>query len=332
VPEATGQESDSAFAKTKYLGGALPLPWNIRIADEDLNQMHSDHRREMKAQLHEGQEMATKIRSEPYRPRSEGNLLAELMRAARHHSGMSQLEFSLRIGVSQRHIAFVEGGKSRPSRELLISWMSQANAPPWLRNAASHQAGFVPYLRAHDNVNAAGFQDAEDVLRLQEPNPAIIFNPDWRIVKMNETARWLCGIVMPGMVNSDELEPVPLDMIAAVQHENGLLSRMVDPEAYSTGMLAQLLAEAAVSSHLVERVAAFARHHIARFGELDANARDPGRSVMAPSFDTKFGRLSFLTVQGAFGLPQDITPTSRRFEIWHPCDTHTRDVLQHKPA
>jgi hypothetical protein len=51
---------------------------------------------------------------------------------------------------------------------------------------------------------------------------------------------------------------------------------------------------------------------------------------MAPSFDTEFGILNFLTVQGTFGLPQDITPTSQRFEIWHHSDQHTRGVVQGK--
>jgi hypothetical protein len=158
------------------------------------------------------------------------------MRAARHHAGLSQLE--LRVVVSQRHIAFVEGGKSRHSRNLLVAWMSHANASPWLRNAASHQAGFVPSLHAHGNINTAEFQDAEAILRLQQPNPAIISSSNWRIVTMNGSARWLWSIVMPGMVDTAETASADIDMIAAVLNEDGLLSKMINPEAFSAAMLA----------------------------------------------------------------------------------------------
>jgi transcriptional regulator with XRE-family HTH domain len=272
------------------------------------------------------------IGSHPLRPRIAGNLLGELLRSARRQSAVSQLELALRIGVSQRHVAFVEGGRSRPSRELLISWMTEADAPSWLRNAALHQAGFAPVQQRRVGTKPVLSTDALAIMTLQEPNPAIIFDPDWWIAGMNRAAEWLCSIVMPEVFGSPDSSSAGIDMIAAVQHADGLLSRMQDPSSFSAAMLAQLLAEATVSAELVERVAIFAKYHVARFGELDASVRDPGRPVMMPSFETEFGRLSFLTAQGIFGLPQDMTPTAQRFEIWHPLDDHTRGVMREKPA
>ena len=47
--------------------------------------------------------------------------LSGLLRYWRQQRGKSQLDRSLDTGVSQRHIGFVESGRSVPSRELLLS-------------------------------------------------------------------------------------------------------------------------------------------------------------------------------------------------------------------
>ena len=49
---------------------------------------------------------------------------------------MSQLELGLRMGVSQRHVSFVESGRAQPSRELLANWLHALDLPLAQRNAA----------------------------------------------------------------------------------------------------------------------------------------------------------------------------------------------------
>ena len=45
--------------------------------------------------------------------------LGELLRYWRQERGKSQLDLSLDTGISQRHLSFVESGRSAPSRECL---------------------------------------------------------------------------------------------------------------------------------------------------------------------------------------------------------------------
>jgi transcriptional regulator with XRE-family HTH domain len=47
--------------------------------------------------------------------------LPEILREVRKARRMSQLELSMRMGVSQRHTSFVESDRSHPSRELLLA-------------------------------------------------------------------------------------------------------------------------------------------------------------------------------------------------------------------
>ena len=66
--------------------------------------------------------------------------LPATLQQARKARRLSQLELSLRMGVSQRHVSFVESGRSRPSRDLLLTWLQELDAPLALRNAALLQA------------------------------------------------------------------------------------------------------------------------------------------------------------------------------------------------
>jgi transcriptional regulator with XRE-family HTH domain len=70
--------------------------------------------------------------------------LCHTLQSVRQSRRVSQLELSLRMGVSQRHVSFVESGRSRPSRELVLAWMRELDAPLAVRNAALLQAGFAP--------------------------------------------------------------------------------------------------------------------------------------------------------------------------------------------
>ena len=55
--------------------------------------------------------------------------LPATLQQARKARRLSQLELSLRMGVSQRHVSFVESGRSRPSRDLLLTWLQELDAP-----------------------------------------------------------------------------------------------------------------------------------------------------------------------------------------------------------
>lgn len=74
--------------------------------------------------------------------------LPTTLRQARHARCISQLELSLRVGVSQRHVSLVEGGRSRPSRQLPAAWLEELDTPLALRNAAMPQAGYAPVYSA----------------------------------------------------------------------------------------------------------------------------------------------------------------------------------------
>ena len=60
--------------------------------------------------------------------------LGELLRHWRRERGKSQLDFSMDTGISQRHLSFVESGRSTPSRDFLSIVSDALNIPLRERN------------------------------------------------------------------------------------------------------------------------------------------------------------------------------------------------------
>ena len=68
--------------------------------------------------------------------------LGTLLRQWRDVRGRSQLALAMDMGVSQRHISFVESGRSVPSRALLLGMANALDVPLRDRNALLLAAGY----------------------------------------------------------------------------------------------------------------------------------------------------------------------------------------------
>src|ERR1700761_6027450 len=69
-----------------------------------------------------------------------GPLLQEWRRRRR----LSQLQLASDSGVSTRHLSFVETGRARPSRELILHLAEHLDVPLRERNRMLLAAGFAP--------------------------------------------------------------------------------------------------------------------------------------------------------------------------------------------
>jgi transcriptional regulator with XRE-family HTH domain len=126
--------------------------------------------------------------------------LPEILRGVRRARRMSQLELSMRVGVSQRHMSFVASGRSNPSRELLLAWLQELDAPLAVRNAAMTQAGYAPVFSAaslNDPSLAQANEAMSQLLQAHDPMPALLIDADWNLLRMNAGAGWLAVTLMP---------------------------------------------------------------------------------------------------------------------------------------
>lgn len=255
--------------------------------------------------------------------------LGNLLRHTRGIRSISQLELAIRLDVSQRHVSFVENGRARPSRELLIAWLAEVDAPRPMRNAALLHAGYsaAGAIDGKSEVAAAITCSAlARMLRAHEPMPALAFDSDWRLVECNAGCRWVLSVLMPGPWN-ERADPCGLDLLEAAMHPKGFFSRMRNVAAVAPAMLMQLKAEALSRPGLVPKAEALEAFFVERLGPLPPVEFDACRPNLDIEFETEFGQLSFLSIQSVFGLVQDVSATSYRLKLWYPNDNATRDIV-----
>ena len=169
------------------------------------------------------------------------------LQTARKSKRLSQLELALRMGVSQRHVSFVESGRSQPSRELLLSWLHELQAPLALRNVALQQAGFAPIYRGSELADAvlAPVRDALGrLLQAHDPLPAMVMDAAWNVLQMNRGAQWLATTLMPWMANLPPGQNV--NMIDAMLHPEGMTQHITNLVEVAPALLAHMRDDASV--------------------------------------------------------------------------------------
>lgn len=255
--------------------------------------------------------------------------LQTTLQTARKSKRLSQLELALRMGVSQRHVSFVESGRAQPSRELLLSWLHELQAPLALRNVALQQAGFAPVYRGSELADAvlAPVRDALGrLLQAHDPLPAMVMDAAWNVLHMNHGAQWLATTLMPWMADLPPGQSV--NMIDAMLHPEGMTQHITNLEEVAPALLAHMRDDASVVPEILPRVEQLAQHMQQRLGK---RLLTPWPRQMAPVLTTRFatphGKLAFFSMFSTFGTPQDITLASLRVEHVFPADEATRAVL-----
>lgn len=255
--------------------------------------------------------------------------LRDTLQTARKSKRISQLELALRMGVSQRHVSFVESGRAQPSRELLLSWLHELQAPLALRNVALQQAGFAPVYRGSEFSDAVLAPVREALSRLlaaQDPMPAMVMDAAWNVLQMNRGAQWMALTLMPWIAHLPQDQPI--NMLDAMLHPEGMTRHMTNLEEVAPAMLAHLRDDANVAPELVTRVELLAAQIQKRLGKRTLT---PWPRQMAPVLTTRFstahGELAFFSMFSTFGTPQDITLASLRVEHLFAADDATRAVI-----
>lgn len=129
--------------------------------------------------------------SAPLHTKPPANELGELLRHWRDMRGRSQFDLSLDAGVSQRHISFIESGRSVPSRQMLMDIAQALDVPLRERNALLLAAGYAP-IYSEGAWNASEMQSVTSalgrILRQHEPFPAVVMDRYWNVLMTNDAA------------------------------------------------------------------------------------------------------------------------------------------------
>jgi transcriptional regulator with XRE-family HTH domain len=130
------------------------------------------------------------------------------LRDWRQRSGMSQLDLALQAGTTPRYLSFIETGRSRPGRELVLRLAAALDLPFRERNALLASAGLAPAYPEH-NLNEPVMRPVtsvlEKVLMGHEPYPAWVVGSGLRFIGSNRGAEALfpgmCGLPPEAIVD-----------------------------------------------------------------------------------------------------------------------------------
>lgn len=257
------------------------------------------------------------------------------LRQVRKDCRLSQLELSLRLGISQRHISFVESGRSKPSRELLIAWLQELNAPLIVRNEIMLQAGYAPVYKTTqlDDPALTQVNDAlQQLLCTHDPQPALIIDAQWNLLRLNRGGQWLAAILMPGMddLKGDE----QINLLDMLVHPEGFTKPIINLHEVGPAFLTRLQHEASAQPSIIPKVDAFAALLDARLGTQYVQKKSqkslslPTAPLLTTRYTTQYGELSFFSMFTTFGTPQDITLASLRVEHMFAADAATDALLR----
>src|SRR5258708_16753260 len=103
-----------------------------------------------------------------------GPVVGRLLRDWRTRRRLSQLDLSSAAGISSRHLSFVETGRLRPSREMVLHLADQLDVPLRDRNALLIAGGLAPTFHA-THFQAPAMQPVRDpvdlLLAAHQPYP-----------------------------------------------------------------------------------------------------------------------------------------------------------------
>ena len=147
--------------------------------------------------------------------------VGSLLRQWRERRRVTQLELALDAGISARHLSFVETGRSKPGREMLLQVLQQLKVPFREQNRLLLAAGHAPAYpeRSLEDPDLAPVREALDViLSGHEPYPAVAVDRGWNMVAANSAM-----FALTAAVDIDpELLEHPINVMRVGLHPRGL--------------------------------------------------------------------------------------------------------------
>jgi transcriptional regulator with XRE-family HTH domain len=247
--------------------------------------------------------------------------VAVSLRGWRERRRVSQLELALRAGTTQRHVSFIESGRSTPGRGMVIRLAEALELPLRERNALLLQAGFAPAYDESplddprlDAIRAA----LERILDGHLPYPAVLTDRDGELVLANAAFWPLAEGAAPEL-----LEP-PISLARLLLHPRGMAPRIVNLDEWAWHIVDAVQREE-VRNPTARRAALLA--------DLEAwvPARQPGPDHIGFAVPLRLsapeGELRLLTTLTHFGTATNVTVAELRLEAFLPADEETAAIL-----
>jgi transcriptional regulator with XRE-family HTH domain len=251
-----------------------------------------------------------------------------LVRSWREQRRLSQLDLASEADISQRHLSFIESGRSAPSREMVLLLAEHLAVPLRERNALLLAAGYAPVFRDRplsDPALARAMASLDRLLKAHEPYPALTLDRHWNMVAANAAVAPLLAAVDP-----DLMKP-PVNVLRVSLHPRGLAPLIVNFREWRGHLLDRVRRQLRITRDprldaLLQELTAYP------LGARAADGKPPTavtEEIAVPlKLRTQRGVLSFLSTVTVFGTAVDITLSELSLEAFYPADPETLAALR----
>jgi transcriptional regulator with XRE-family HTH domain len=269
--------------------------------------------------------------------------LGVLLRHWRDRRGKSQFDLSLDVGVSQRHISFIESGRSAPSRGALLNIAQSLDIPLRDRNTLLLAAGYAPIYSegAWDAPEMQGINDAlRRMLRQHEPFPAIVMDRYWNVLMTNEAAPrfFNCFIDMAVRLADQAARKTPRNMLHLMFDPKGLRPFLANWEDVAKGLFERVYRESV--GRVIDEKTRELLSALAAYPDVKTEWKIPATNVRSAtpviplSFIKDGQTLNYFSMVTTVGAPRTIAVQELRIECMFPVDeaTEARHALLMRDA
>jgi transcriptional regulator with XRE-family HTH domain len=255
-----------------------------------------------------------------------------MLRQWRRSRRLSQLALAAEATVSMRHLCFIETGRARPSRTMVLRLAEALDVPLRERNELLLAAGFAPMYRESqlDEPMLSAVQGALDaILAQQEPFPAVVMDRGWNIRQTNDAAARLFGLLTAGYADL----PGPANVLRMMLHPDGVRRYVTNWPEVAEALLRRARREAigGVTDEHARQILA----EVLTYAGMPQLGATPDEPPLLPIVPVRFARdgsqFAYFSTVTTLGTAQDITLQELRIECFHPADGATRlaaEVLQ----
>jgi transcriptional regulator with XRE-family HTH domain len=246
-----------------------------------------------------------------------------LLRQWRDIRGKTQLDLSFDAGVTQKHISFIESGRSAPSRQMLLDLAQALDVPLRERNELLMAAGYAPSYSepaldtpVMNSINKA----LARMLRQHEPFPAIVMDRYWNVLMTNDAAPQLfnCFVDLAG-------RPAPRNLLHLMFDPQGVRPFVANWAQTARGLLARVHREAL--GRVIDEKTRTLLAELSQYPGVKAEWRAPSPGDDMPMIPVTFVkdgmRLSYFSMITTVGTPQTVTAEELRLECMFPADDAT---------
>lgn len=257
-----------------------------------------------------------------------GERVGVLVKEWRNRRRRSQLDLAVDVGVSSRHLSFVETGRSRPSPELVLAIAHHLEVPLREQNTMLLAAGYAPRY-PHTPIDREEMsrvrRSVQRLLDAHDPYPGVAVDRQWNVVLTNRAATLLIRGLPEHVLTPKH------NVFRICLHPDGLAPLTLNFEEWAGYLLTQMRRTIRITGDhalqdLEQEVLGY--ENVRQLVERPLNLDDHPEILVPLRLTLGDVELSLFTTLTTFGTPQDVTLDELVIELFYPADDTTEQLLR----